>query len=116
MGKTWIKAIVEKHWLTLNHKAEKAFARGWKEWSAQAAELQVFRAYAENRRKEGCGFYKMDENNIQILHEELTEELHALSQTHTTTIRHLFEEFNDNQMLLRLDSEAYERKCIQAKK
>mgnify|MGYP000011047490 FL=1 len=94
-----------KHRLTLNCKVEEALARGWNEWSAEGAELQVFRADAENRRKEGRGFYKMDENNIQILREDLTKEFYALAQMHTTT-RHLLEEFNDDQMLLRLESEA----------
>ena len=43
----------------------------------------------------------MYENIIQILRKDLTKEFHALAQTHT-------EEFNDNQMLLRVDSEAFE--------
>ena len=116
MGETRIKEIVEKCRLTLNQKVEESLDRGLKEWSAQAVELQVFRANAENQRKEGCGFYKMDEINIHILREYLTEEFHALAQTHTMTIRHLLEEFNDDQMLLRLDSEAYEREHIQAEK
>mgnify|MGYP007132919331 CR=1 FL=1 len=48
----------------------------------------------------------MDENCIQILREYLTEEFHALTQTHTTVIGHLLEEFNDDLMLLRLDAKA----------
>ena len=98
MGETRIKAIVAKHRLTLNCKVEEALARGWNEWSAEGAELQVFRVDTENRRKEGRGFYKMDENNIQILREDLTEEFHAFAKTHTMTIGHVLEEFNDDQM------------------
>ena len=56
MGKTRIKAIVANHWQKLNNKVEEALARGWQEWSAQAAELQVLRVDAENRRKEARGF------------------------------------------------------------
>ena len=58
----------------------------------------------------------MDENNIQILREDLTEEFHAFAKTHTMTIGHVLEEFNDDQMLLRLDSEAYECERIQGEK
>ena len=101
MGEARIKALVFKHHVQLNQKVEETLARGWNEWSVQATELQVFRANVENRRKEGRGFYKMDENNIQILYKDLTEEFHALAKTQTTSIRHLLEEFNDDQMLLR---------------
>ena len=56
------KALVANHRRELKQKVEEALTRGWKEWSAQAAELQVFCADVENRKKEGEGFYK-----IQIL-------------------------------------------------
>ena len=58
----------------------------------------------------------MDENDIRILCEDLTNAFQALVQTHTTTIGRLLEEFNGNQMLLRLESEAYEQERIQVEK
>ena len=67
---------------------------------------------AENRRKEGRGFYKMHENNIQLLHEHLTEEFHALAKSHTTTIEQLLEDFNDDPMLFPIEAEAYEEERI----
>ena len=94
MGETRIKAIVANHQLKLNRKVKEALARGWQEWSAQAAELQVFRANTENW-KEGRGFYRMDESSIQILREDLTEEFQALAKTHTTAIEQLLEELID---------------------
>ena len=84
MGEARLKALVMKHREKLNEKIEGALAQGWNEWAAQATKLQVFRADAENRKKEGRGFYKMDKNNIQILHEDLTTEFQALAQTHAT--------------------------------
>ena len=71
--------------MKLNLKVEEALARGWNEWSAQATKLQI-RVYVENQKKEGHGFFKMDENNIQVLREDLIEEFQALAQMHTTTI------------------------------
>ena len=38
-----------------------------KTWSAQASELHIFHADHENRQKDGHRFYKMDDNNIQML-------------------------------------------------
>ena len=52
---------------SINESTEKV----WKEWSQQAAELQTLRADAENRRKTGDKFYKMDEDNIVTIREEL---------------------------------------------
>ena len=42
----------------------------------------------------------MDENSIQLLREDLTEEFNALVKSHTTAIEQLLEEVNDNQMML----------------
>ena len=112
MGKTQIKAIVAKHQFKLSRKVEEALARGWNEWAAQVAELQVFRVDAENRQKEGRGFYKMDKKSIQILHEDLTEEFQALACTHTTAIGTLLEEFNNDQLLLAIEMKGYEREHL----
>ena len=43
MGEAQIRALVARHRLKLNNqKAKETLARGWKECSAQASELQVF--------------------------------------------------------------------------
>ena len=97
MGETTIKAIVTNHRLKLNSKVEKALARGWQEWSAQAVKLQVFRADTENQ-EEG-GFYKMDEHNIKTLRADLTEDYQNLVKSHTALIEQLLEEFNDDQIM-----------------
>ena len=46
----------------------------WKEWSAHVAELQVLQAYAENRAKAGDNFYKMDEESIVTVREDLSDD------------------------------------------
>ena len=64
MEEARIKPLVVKDWVKLNQKIEKALAHGWKQWLAHTAELHVFQADAENRKKEGHGFNKMDKNGI----------------------------------------------------
>ena len=59
----------------------------------------MLRTGTENRRKEGRGFYKMDEASIQTLRADLTEDYHALVKSHTVAIEQLLEEFNDDQMI-----------------
>ena len=44
---------------------------GWETWSAQVVELQIFRADQENRQKEGEGFYKLDEDSVPTIQDEL---------------------------------------------
>ena len=56
----------------------------------------------------------MDENNIQILGEDLTEEYHNLAKSHTAAIEQLLEDFNDDQMIFRLEAEPYEEERLAA--
>ena len=55
----------------------------------------------------------MDKNSIQVLQEDLTAEFHALAQTHTTAIGTLLEEFTDDQVLLAIEMDDFERKRLQ---
>ena len=114
MDDTRIKIMTDKYRQQLNRKIEETLGRAWQDWSAQAVELHVLRVDAENRRKEGRGFYKMDENNIQTLREDLTEEYHTLAKSHTAAIDQLLEEFNDDQMMFRLGAETYEEERLTA--
>ena len=47
----------------------------------------------------------MDDNSIQMIREDLTKDFHALADTHTKAIGTLLEEFNDDQMLLMIETE-----------
>ena len=54
----------------------------WMQWSQQAAELQTLRADAENRKKVGDNFYKMDEESIVTIREELSDDFFSLAESH----------------------------------
>ena len=47
----------------------------------------------------------MDQNNIALVREDLEEDFRALVNGHTKAITPLLEEFNDDQMVLRLEAE-----------
>ena len=92
-----INMLVMKQHQILHRKIDETLDVGWKQWSAQATELQVLRAdAAENRQKVGKGFFKMDKNNIGLIREDLEEDFYALADGHTKAITLLLEEFNDN--------------------
>ena len=90
---------------SINESTEKL----WKEWSQQAAELQTLRADAENRKKTGDKFYKMDEESIVTIREELSEDFYALAEEHLKEIRGLVEKLDDGQLATQLELERYEQ-------
>ena len=49
----------------------------------------------------------MDEASIQTLRADLTEDYHTLLKSHTAAIEQVREEFNDDQMIICLEAEAY---------
>ena len=58
----------------------------------------------------------MDENNIQLVREDLAEDFLALAKMHTTEIGNLLEEFNNDQLLLMIETEGYERERLRVEK
>ena len=100
-----INTLVMKQRQLLNRKIDETLDAGWKKWSAQAAELQVLRADAENRQKEGKGSLNLDKNNIGLVREDLEEDFYAVAYGHTKAITALLEEFSDDQMVVRLEAE-----------
>ena len=83
MDETRIRILIDKRRQHLTKKVEETLGRAGEEWAAQATELHILCADAENRQKEGRGFYKMDEASIQNLHADLTEDYHSLVKYHT---------------------------------
>ena len=90
---------------SINECSEKV----WKEWSQQAAELQTLRADAENRKKSGYKFYKMDEESIVTIREELSEDFFSLAEAHLREVWGLVERLDDGPLDAHLQLEKYER-------
>ena len=66
-----------REWFTTQLKT--TLDKRWVAWTMQAAELHTYRADWENRRKEGRGFYKLNEDNIAAVREELTQDYQTLA-------------------------------------
>ena len=76
---------------------------------AQAVELQLLRADQVNRKKEGQGFYKLDKNSMTIVRDELSGDFYKMTTQHRFEITTLLEEYDDHQIQLTLQLEAYEK-------
>ena len=72
-------------------------------------ELQILHADAENRKKSGDNLYKMNQESIITIQEELLENMYAMAQVQIYGIRKLLEEFEDDQLQVTLELEAYEQ-------
>ena len=71
--------------------------KGWSGWAMQAVELHTFRADMENRRKEGKGFHKLNEESIATVREDLALDYQALADQHCEELTQLTEEFREFQ-------------------
>ena len=72
--------------------------RGWADWAQQAAELHTYWANQENRKKEGKGFYKLDEESIATVREDLVKDYQALIHHHAEEIVQLLDNFGMSQV------------------
>ena len=79
-----------------------------KDWSQQVAELQTLRTDAEKHKKAGDKFYKMDEESIVTIQEELSEDFFALAEAHLKEVWGLVERLDDGQLDIQLQLEKYE--------
>ena len=57
--------------------------KGWMAWAAQAAELHTYWTDWENWRKDGRGFYKLNEESIAVVREDLAQDYRTLADQHS---------------------------------
>ena len=66
----------------------------WTNWAKKAAELYTFCVDQENWQKEGKGFYKLNEESIASVREDLTANYQALADHHSEEIVQLLEDLS----------------------
>ena len=65
----------------------------WNQWSKQVAELQILQADAENQKKAGDNFYKIDEESIITIQWELSEDFYVLGDVKIDVVWRLLDGF-----------------------
>ena len=68
----------------------------------------------EHQKKEGQGFYKLDETSMTAVRDKLSDDFYTLTTQHTTEITRLLEKYNDHQIQLALELEPYEKAHLRA--
>ena len=66
--------------------------KGWEAWAAQAAELHTYRADWENRKKEARGFYKLSEETVATIREDLAKDYSELAERHSEEITQILDD------------------------
>ena len=86
LDKDKVRQILKAHKLKTLKLVTNTLDNGWKTWSTQAAELQLLHADRDNRNKYGQGFFKMSEEAITAVQEDLARDLYELAASHREEI------------------------------
>ena len=93
MGTERIRTLLHTHRGKFEKLLTEALAKGWAGWAQQAAELHTFRADHENRAKEGKGFFKLNDESIATVREDLATDYQALADQHLEEVAQILEEY-----------------------
>ena len=85
-----------------------SMGKGWKTWSAQATELQLLWADMENRKAQGHGFFKMTEEAISTIQEDIAKDLSEIAACHQEEVNRLMQEFDKHDIETAVQFESYE--------
>ena len=83
--------------------------KGWKSCSAQAAELQILRADKDNRKTQGPGFFKMIEDAISTVQEDIARDLYDMAASRREEITRLMQEFDKHDIDTSVQLDDYEQ-------
>ena len=71
-------------------------------------ELQLLRADRENRKAQGHGFFKMTEEAISTIKEDIAKDLSEITAYHQEEVNRLMQEFDKHDIETVVQFEAYE--------
>ena len=108
MGEDKIPAILRRHKLNTLKMVSESMEKGWKTLSAQAAELQLLWADRDNRKAQGQGFFKMTEEAISTIQEDIPKDLSDIATCHQEEVNLLMLEFDKHGIDTTVQFEAYE--------
>ena len=84
MGEDRIRAILRRQKINTLKMVSGSMEKAWKTWSAPAAELQLLRADRENRKAQRHGFFKMTEEAISTIQEDIARDLLEIAACEST--------------------------------
>ena len=104
-----------RHKLNTMKLVTESMDKGWKTWSAQAAELQLLRTDRDNWKAQGEGFFKMTEEAISTLQEDIAKDLYDIAACHQEEVSRIMHEFDKHKIDTIVQLEAFEVELDKAK-
>ena len=90
MGTERIRILLHTHRGNFEKLLTEALAEGW---AQKATELHTFRADHENWTKEGKVFFKLNDESIATVREDLATDYQALADQHLEEVVQILEEY-----------------------
>mgnify|MGYP000432720776 FL=1 len=116
MGASRIQDIM-RAWLNQTKSLiEDSSIKWWTSWTRNAAELQLLRADAENRRKDGEDCYMLTSEDFTGIRDELAEDFQALAEDQIGQVRQLVAQLDDDRLEAQIQFESYERSRVREEK
>ena len=73
-----------------------AMDKGWMAWAAQAVELHTYLTDFENR-KDDRGFYKLSDDTIASVREDLSKDYRELAEQHSEELAQILDDIRESQ-------------------
>ena len=109
MGEEKVRGILTQHNQKMKEMMTDSLNEGWKTCSKQALELQLLRVDHDNRKQQGQGYFKMDEDAINTLPQELANDIYELATSHREGITQFLEELHGQQIETTVKVDGYEK-------
>ena len=93
MGTERIRTLLHTHMGRFEKQLTEALAKCWARWTQQAAELHTFRADHENETKARKCFFKLNNESIAAVREDLAPDYQVLADRHSEEVVKLLEEY-----------------------
>ena len=87
-----VQAVIWRHRLNTLQLVDESLEKGWKTWSA--AELWLLRTERENQKAQGSGFFKMSEEAIAIVQEDIAKDICEIAAFYKEEINMIMQEFD----------------------
>ena len=93
MGTERIRTLLNTHRGRFEKQLTEALAKEWGGWTQQASEHHTFRADHEDWTKAGKGFFKLNNESIVVVREDLAADYQALADRHSEEVVQILEEY-----------------------
>ena len=87
-----VRIILQTNREKFSAQLKTALDKGWMTWATRAVELHTYRTDWENRRKEGRGFYKLNDKSMATVLEDLAQDYRSLADQHSEELAQLLDD------------------------